>query len=100
MFIPSTVVVDTQAQTALRRKWDQWRSGCGKFSWGEPPIINSHFNYQNSSITETSRATISLELPTAAVPSTPKENSTSLYPEQTTSIKQGEKICDGHSEQG
>lgn len=84
MFFLSTVV-DTQAQTALRRKWDQWRSGCGKMSWGEPP--NSHFNFQNSSITETSRPMIGVEQPAAAVPSTPEENSFSLSPEQTTDIK-------------
>ncbi|KAF3860055.1 hypothetical protein F7725_000310 [Dissostichus mawsoni] len=48
-----------QAQTALRRKWDQWKSAWGKTGWGDTPMIHSHHN--NSSFTETSRATINLE---------------------------------------
>uniref|UniRef100_A0A8D0AC04 Calcitonin gene-related peptide type 1 receptor-like n=1 Tax=Sander lucioperca TaxID=283035 RepID=A0A8D0AC04_SANLU len=63
-----------QAQTALRRKWAQWKSAWGKTGWGET-TTNYHFNsHNNSSITETSRATISLEQP-AASPSEHKENS-------------------------
>uniref|UniRef100_A0A3B4AN80 Calcitonin receptor n=1 Tax=Periophthalmus magnuspinnatus TaxID=409849 RepID=A0A3B4AN80_9GOBI len=56
-----------EAQTAVRRKWAQWKSAWGKTGWGVAPITNhSHFNYHtNSSITETSRATISLEHPPA-----------------------------------
>ncbi|KAM7410874.1 hypothetical protein PAMA_021033 [Pampus argenteus] len=53
---------NAEAQTALRRKWAQWKSAWGKTGWGETPISNHHFNYHNnSSITETSRATINLE---------------------------------------
>ncbi|KAI9531215.1 hypothetical protein NQZ68_000710 [Dissostichus eleginoides] len=50
---------NTEAQTALRRKWDQWKSAWGKTGWGDTPMIHSHHN--NSSFTETSRATINLE---------------------------------------
>ncbi|KAK1898202.1 Calcitonin related peptide type 1 receptor [Dissostichus eleginoides] len=46
-------------ETALRRKWDQWKSAWGKTGWGDTPMIHSHHN--NSSFTETSRATINLE---------------------------------------
>lgn len=57
---------NAEAQTALQRKWAQWKSAWGKAGWGETPIANNHFNYHtNSSITETSRATISLEQPGA-----------------------------------
>lgn len=57
---------NAEAQTALQRKWAQWKSAWGKTGWGETPIANNHFNYHtNSSITETSRATISLEQPGA-----------------------------------
>ncbi|XP_072305651.1 calcitonin gene-related peptide type 1 receptor [Eucyclogobius newberryi] len=54
-----------EAQTAVRRKWAQWKSAWGKTGWGVTRITNnSHFNYHtNSSITETSRATLSLEHP-------------------------------------
>lgn len=54
-----------EAQTAVRRKWTQWKSAWGKTGWGVTPITNnSHSNYHtNSSITETSRATLSLEHP-------------------------------------
>ncbi|KAG7239836.1 hypothetical protein INR49_030548 [Caranx melampygus] len=55
-----------QAQQALKRKWAQRRFAWGKTSWGETPIANNLFNYHtNSSITETSRATINLEQPHA-----------------------------------
>lgn len=58
--------LDVQAQQALKRKWAQRRFAWGKISWGEPPIASNLFNYHtNSSITETSRATISLEQPHA-----------------------------------
>lgn len=56
---------NSEAQTAVKRKWAQWRFNCGKFGWGEQPMINNHFSYHSSSLTETSRATISLELPSA-----------------------------------
>lgn len=64
---------NAEAQTALRRKWAQWKTAWGKTGWGVTPITNnSHFNYHtNSSITETSRATISLEHP--AAPSEPHD---------------------------
>ncbi|XP_035512026.1 calcitonin gene-related peptide type 1 receptor [Morone saxatilis] len=52
---------NAEAQTALKRKWAQLKS-----AWGKTPITNNHFNYHNSSITETSRATINLEQPAAA----------------------------------
>lgn len=55
-----TLVVDPQAQTALKRKWAQWKSNCGKFGWGDQPMVSNHFS---SSLTETSRATIGAELP-------------------------------------
>ncbi|XP_036958696.1 calcitonin gene-related peptide type 1 receptor isoform X1 [Acanthopagrus latus] len=59
---------NAEAQTALRRKWVQWKSAWGKTGWGNTPITNSHFNYHSSSITETSRATINLEAPVPAPP--------------------------------
>ncbi|XP_054464853.1 calcitonin gene-related peptide type 1 receptor [Anoplopoma fimbria] len=66
---------NAEAQTALRRKWAQWKSAWGKTGWGETPNSNNHFNYHNnSSITENSRATICSEEP-AAVPSEQTESS-------------------------
>lgn len=59
---------NNEAQTALQRKWVQWKSAWGKTGWGDTPITNNHFNYHNSSITETSRATINLEQPPVAPP--------------------------------
>ncbi|XP_028265516.1 calcitonin gene-related peptide type 1 receptor [Parambassis ranga] len=62
---------NAEAQTALKRKWSQWKSTWGKTGWGETPITNNHFNYHtSSSITETSRATINLEQPAAATTTT------------------------------
>nr|XP_057940606.1 calcitonin gene-related peptide type 1 receptor [Doryrhamphus excisus] len=56
-----------EAQTALKRKWAQWKLAWDKTGWGETPTTtHSHFSYHNnSSITETSRATVSLEQPDA-----------------------------------
>lgn len=55
---------NAEAQTALKRKWAQWKTAWGKTGWGETPIASSHFSYHtNSSVTETSRATVSLEAP-------------------------------------
>ncbi|XP_037135459.1 calcitonin gene-related peptide type 1 receptor isoform X1 [Syngnathus acus] len=55
---------NSEAQTALQRKWAQWKLAWGKTGWGETPVSNSHFSYHhNSSITETSRATVSMEQP-------------------------------------
>uniref|UniRef100_A0A8C5H0A3 Calcitonin gene-related peptide type 1 receptor-like n=1 Tax=Gouania willdenowi TaxID=441366 RepID=A0A8C5H0A3_GOUWI len=51
-----------QAQTALQRKWSQWKSAWGK--------TGNHFNYRNSSITESSRATVNLEPPFSAAAAT------------------------------
>ncbi|XP_026189224.1 calcitonin gene-related peptide type 1 receptor [Mastacembelus armatus] len=50
---------NTEAQAALQRKWVQWKIAWGKTSWGGTPITNHY--HTNSSITETSRATINLE---------------------------------------
>lgn len=57
---------NAEAQTALKRKWAQWKSAWGKTGWGDTPINNFSY-HNNSSITETSRATISMEHPTAAL---------------------------------
>lgn len=80
------ITVDAQAQTALQRKWAQWKS-----SWGETPFTSNHFNYHSSSITETSRATVSLEPPAAAVPSGQKENSCFLSKVQPNANGQQKK---------
>ncbi|KAG8002903.1 Calcitonin receptor [Nibea albiflora] len=81
-----------QAQTALKRKWAQWKSAWGKTGWGDMPITNNHFNYHSSSITETSRATISLEHPSDA-PS--EQNSHVLFKEQknTNGQQKDSKTC-------
>uniref|UniRef100_UPI0037E94F0C calcitonin gene-related peptide type 1 receptor n=1 Tax=Semicossyphus pulcher TaxID=241346 RepID=UPI0037E94F0C len=72
---------NAEAQTALRRKWAQWKSAWDKTGWWETPT-HSHCSYHhNSSITETSRATISLEQPVAA-PSQNHEQSDFLSKEQ------------------
>ncbi|XP_034029186.1 calcitonin gene-related peptide type 1 receptor [Thalassophryne amazonica] len=56
---------NTEAQAALQRKWAQWKVAWGKTGWGNR-AISSHFNYHtNSSITESSRATVHLEVPSA-----------------------------------
>ncbi|XP_061657243.1 calcitonin gene-related peptide type 1 receptor isoform X2 [Syngnathoides biaculeatus] len=53
---------NSEAQTALKRKWAQWKLAWGKTGWGETPTANNHFSYHNnSSFTETSRATVSME---------------------------------------
>lgn len=80
------ITVDAQAQTALKRKWAQWKSG-----WGGTPFTSNHFNYHSSSITETSRATISLEPPAAAVSSGHKENSHFLSKAETNANGQQKK---------
>ncbi|XP_074538021.1 calcitonin gene-related peptide type 1 receptor isoform X1 [Halichoeres trimaculatus] len=56
---------NSEAQTALKRKWAQWKSAWGRASWGETPITSHYSYHHNSSITETSRATINLEQPAA-----------------------------------
>ncbi|XP_068601343.1 calcitonin gene-related peptide type 1 receptor [Brachionichthys hirsutus] len=57
---------NAEAQTAVKRKWAQWKSAWDKTGWGDTTITSSHFNYHSSSATETSRAAISLEPPAAA----------------------------------
>ncbi|XP_062247343.1 calcitonin gene-related peptide type 1 receptor [Platichthys flesus] len=67
---------NNEAQAALKRKWYQRTFAWGRTSWAERPITNNHFNSQtNSSIIETSRATIGLEQPSA---STSYQNECSL----------------------
>ncbi|CAG6021044.1 calcitonin gene-related peptide type 1 receptor isoform 1-T1 [Menidia menidia] len=67
---------NAEAQTAMKRKWAQWKSAWGYTGWGETPANSNHFSYHtNSSIAETSRATVSLEQPAAtATPVQPKGN--------------------------
>ncbi|KAG7280831.1 hypothetical protein CRUP_010813 [Coryphaenoides rupestris] len=58
-----------QAQTALRRKWAQWKVAWGKTGWGETPVnshfhSNSHYHTNSGSsftMAESSRATVSQE---------------------------------------
>ncbi|XP_061592799.1 calcitonin gene-related peptide type 1 receptor-like [Cololabis saira] len=58
---------NAEAQTAMKRKWVQWKAAWGKTGWGDTPMTSSHFNYHtNSSIVETSRTTFSLEQPAGA----------------------------------
>jgi len=67
--------VDIQAQTAMKRKWVQWKSAWGKTGWGKTPVISNHFSsHTNSSIAETSRAAVSLEHPATASSFQQKEN--------------------------
>ncbi|XP_055366107.1 calcitonin gene-related peptide type 1 receptor isoform X2 [Betta splendens] len=69
---------NAEAQTALKRKWAQWESAWGKTGLGQTPVSNNHFNYHNnSSITESSRATISLEHP--ASPAAPPGHSENCF---------------------
>ncbi|XP_024915152.1 calcitonin gene-related peptide type 1 receptor [Cynoglossus semilaevis] len=75
---------NAEAQGALQRKWTQRKVSRGKTSWGETPMTNNHFNsHNNSSITETSRATINLE-PQVAAAIDRKENSFPLSLHQET----------------
>ncbi|XP_029362676.1 calcitonin gene-related peptide type 1 receptor isoform X2 [Echeneis naucrates] len=60
---------NAEAQAALQRKWAQRKFTWSKTSWGETSINLFHY-HTNSSITETSRATINLEHPVA----TPSED--------------------------
>ncbi|KAM4737064.1 calcitonin gene-related peptide type 1 receptor-like isoform 2-T2 [Anableps anableps] len=58
---------NAEAQTALRRKWAQWKIAWGKTGWGETPFVSHHFNcHTNSTIEETSRASGSVEVPAKA----------------------------------
>ncbi|XP_047226967.1 calcitonin gene-related peptide type 1 receptor isoform X3 [Girardinichthys multiradiatus] len=56
---------NAEAQTALRRKWAQWQIAWGKTGWGETPYVSNHC-HTNSSIVESSHATGTVEVPTAA----------------------------------
>ncbi|KAM6981907.1 calcitonin gene-related peptide type 1 receptor [Tautogolabrus adspersus] len=76
---------NSEAQTAVRRKWAQLKCAWGKAGWGDTPITNNHYSYHhNSSITETSRVNINLEQP-ADSPSTQHENSHAVSEEQQKS---------------
>ncbi|XP_034552584.1 calcitonin gene-related peptide type 1 receptor isoform X2 [Notolabrus celidotus] len=70
---------NAEAQMALKRKWAQCKS-----AWGHTPMTNSY--HHNSSITETSRATINLEQPAAAASMQHKDGN-SLSKEQQMSSK-------------
>ncbi|KAI3357168.1 hypothetical protein L3Q82_015630 [Scortum barcoo] len=84
---------NAEAQTALQRKWAQWKSAWGMTGWGDTPISNNHFNsHTTSSITETSRATISLEQP-ATVPVEHHEKSYFLAKMQQKVNGQKSKTC-------
>lgn len=80
---------NSEAQTALRRKWAQLKYAWGKTAWGDAPLSNSHFSsHHNSSITESSRATISLEHPAAAAAfASQHEHSNTVSREQHRSDK-------------
>lgn len=89
-----------QAQTAVKRKWAQWKSNCGKFGWGEQPTVSNHFSYHSSSLTETSRATIGLELPSATgcLPSPQKDSSIVLAkvtPNGNVQLKRAKSCSNG-----
>ncbi|XP_007578094.1 calcitonin gene-related peptide type 1 receptor-like [Poecilia formosa] len=71
---------NAEAQTALRRKWVQWKIAWGKTGLGETPFVSHHFNcHTTSSIVETSRATCSAEVP-AEVPSHRQTETCHLMP--------------------
>uniref|UniRef100_A0A7N6B2W2 Calcitonin receptor n=1 Tax=Anabas testudineus TaxID=64144 RepID=A0A7N6B2W2_ANATE len=77
----------------LRRKWAQWKSAWGKTGWGHAPVTNNHFNYHtNSSITETSRMTISLEQP-ASPTSDPSENLLSTVKHNVNGQQNNSSTC-------
>ncbi|CAJ1055293.1 calcitonin gene-related peptide type 1 receptor isoform X1 [Xyrichtys novacula] len=81
---------NSEAQTALKRKWVQWKSAWDKTGWGETPITNSHFSYHhNSSITETSRTNFSLELPAAAAFTKHETNNSVPKEQQRSSVTCG-----------
>ncbi|XP_071331582.1 calcitonin gene-related peptide type 1 receptor isoform X2 [Trachinotus anak] len=83
---------NAEAQAALKRKWAQWKFTWGKTGWvGTPPankLVNDH---NNSSITETSRATINLEQPVAA----PSEQNNHFlsYHEKDNGEQKNNNIC-------
>ncbi|KAI4824171.1 hypothetical protein KUCAC02_012707 [Chaenocephalus aceratus] len=83
-------------ETALRRKWHQWKSAWGKTGWGDTPMSHNHFNHHNnSSFTETSRATISLE---DAANSKRDENSHFLSLEQEKANGQQKTSSNGEAD--
>lgn len=86
---------NAEAQTALKRKWSQWKSAWGKTGWDETPITSYH---HNSSITETSRVTICSEDSAAAVPSEPNEGSHFLPQEQQRTNGQQKTDSNGEAD--
>ncbi|XP_047457489.1 calcitonin gene-related peptide type 1 receptor [Mugil cephalus] len=84
---------NAEAQTAVRRKWAQWKSAWGKTGWGETPITHNHY-HTNSSITETSRATISLEDPASGSPFQRKGSShlMSMVPQKANGQDKSRKV--------
>ncbi|KAM4571474.1 calcitonin gene-related peptide type 1 receptor-like isoform 1-T1 [Fundulus diaphanus] len=67
---------NAEAQTALRRKWAQWKIAWGKTGWGETPFVSHHFScHSNSTMVETSRSTGGVEGPAAASSQPLPENS-------------------------
>ncbi|KAM3617515.1 uncharacterized protein V6R79_007396 [Siganus canaliculatus] len=64
---------NAEVQAALKRKWAQWKYAWGRRRRGETFTTNNPFNYHNSSITENSRITVSLDQPPAP-PSGPKDD--------------------------
>lgn len=85
---------NNEAQMALYRKWAQWKFAWGKTGWGDTHSSGNHFNYHtNSSITENSRATISLAPPAAAAASSQeRENCYQLQSLQQQPAN-GQKNC-------
>ncbi|XP_037832965.1 calcitonin gene-related peptide type 1 receptor isoform X2 [Kryptolebias marmoratus] len=87
---------NAEAQTALQRKWVQWKSAWGKTGWGDTPIANNHFSSQtNSSIVENSRGTANLEHPAMASALQQKETSplTSVMQHKTNGQQNTGKAC-------
>ncbi|KAM4563024.1 calcitonin gene-related peptide type 1 receptor isoform 2-T2 [Odontesthes bonariensis] len=86
---------NAEAQTAMKRKWVQWKSAWGKTGWGETPVNSNHFSYHtNSSIAENSRAAVSLEHPATASSFEQKENCNLLSTLQQKANEQ-EKTSNG-----
>ncbi|KAM6924928.1 calcitonin gene-related peptide type 1 receptor-like [Xenentodon cancila] len=87
---------NAEAQTAMQRKWVQWKAAWGKTGWVETPMTNSHFNYHtNSSIVETSRAVISLEQPaaTTSLEQTKNSNLVSVAQQKANGQEKTSKAC-------
>ncbi|XP_043954713.1 calcitonin gene-related peptide type 1 receptor isoform X1 [Gambusia affinis] len=68
---------NAEAQTALRRKWVQWKIAWGKTGLGETPFVSHYFNcHTTSSIVETSNATGSAEVPAEVPAMAPSQRQT------------------------